>query len=255
MLADVEVGPLRESVAAIEAIGVHACAVPTDVRSSSEVEALAAATLEQFGRVDVVCNNAGVSSMPGPSWELPQDDWDWVLGVNLRGVVNGIRAFVPHLVAQNSGHVVNTASMAGISAVPWLGLYLVSKHAVVALSEGSALELEHDAPNVGVTVVCPGLGSTNIVSSDRNRPDDLRRTARELRDSELDELAGWTSTISGDEITAAEAADIVLAAVEENVLHVAPNGSLEGLTIRIDRLLADLREPFERSGRPAETHR
>jgi NADP-dependent 3-hydroxy acid dehydrogenase YdfG len=240
VLADVEADPLRQATSAIEALGVATLAVRTDVRVATDLEALADATLERFGRVDLVCNNAGVSSMPTPSWELSASDWEWVLSVNLNGVINGIRAFVPHLVAQNAGHVVNTASMAGISAAPWLGPYLASKHAVVALSEGLALELGQVAPDVGVTVVCPGLVATNIVGSDRNRPDDLPASAHEIGENEVMDLIGWSSTISGPEMTAAEAAVIVVAAVEANVLHVAPNGSIKGVHARVDRLLADL---------------
>src|SRR5205823_3735703 len=105
VLSDVETGSLADAVATIEAMGASAIGVGTDVRFAAQVGALAVATLGRFGRVDIVCNNAGVSSLPAPMWEVEHNDWEWVLSMNLWGVINGIRAFVPRLVAQNSGHV------------------------------------------------------------------------------------------------------------------------------------------------------
>jgi NAD(P)-dependent dehydrogenase (short-subunit alcohol dehydrogenase family) len=240
VLADVEAAPLADAVAALEATGRSVIGVPTDVRFAAQVDALAATTLAQFGHVDVVCNNAGVVSLPAPMWEVQQNDWEWVLSVNLGGVINGIRAFVPHLVAQNSGHVVNTASMAGVSAGPGIGPYLASKHAVVALSEGLAMELGDAAPNVGVTVVCPGVVDTNIVAADRNRPGNLDVADRDVTVAALASLGDWASSITGDLMPAKDAADIVIRAIESNQLHVAPNGSTVGIKAWIDRLAADL---------------
>ena len=240
VLADVEPGPLADAVAEVEAVGAHALGVPTDVRSGDQVAALAAVTLERFGRVDVVVNNAGVSAMPGPMWSYEVNDWEWVLSVNLWGVVHGVRAFVPHLVAQNSGHVVNTASMAGVSAGPCLGPYMTSKHAVVGLSEGLAADLAIAAPGVGVTVVCPGQMLTNIVTADRNRPESLTGTDRVFDDAELRAVTEWMATVSGLDMTADDAAAVVIEGIEANRLHVAPNGSAVGVRARVDRLLADL---------------
>ena len=240
VLADVEAGPLAGAVAEVEAAGAPAIGVPTDVRSADQVAALAAATLEQFGRVDIVVNNAGVSPMPGPMWAFEMNDWEWVLSVNLWGVVHGVRAFVPHLVAQNSGHVVNTASMAGLSAGPSLGAYLTSKHAVVGLSEGLAADLAIAAPGVGVTVVCPGQVLTNIATAGRNRPESLAGTDRVFDEAELRAVAEWMSTVSGPGMTADDAAAAVIEGIEANRLHVAPNGSIVGVRARVDRLLADL---------------
>jgi NAD(P)-dependent dehydrogenase (short-subunit alcohol dehydrogenase family) len=240
VLADVEAAPLADAVAEVEASGAHALGVLTDVRSGDEVAALAATTLERFGRVDVLVNNAGVSAMPGPMWSYELNDWEWVLSVNLWGVVHGVRAFVPHLVAQNSGHVVNTASMAGLSAGPCLGAYMTSKHAVVGLSEGLAADLAITAPGVGVTVVCPGQMLTNIVTADRNRPENLASDDRAFTGVELQAVTEWMATVSGPEITADEAAAAVIDGIEANRLHVAPNGSIAGVQARVERLLADL---------------
>jgi NAD(P)-dependent dehydrogenase (short-subunit alcohol dehydrogenase family) len=240
VLADVEEGPLAESVAAIEATGATVVGVPTDVRFSAQVDALAAITLERFGRVDVVVNNAGIMPGIGPMWIFEEADWDWVLSVNLRGVVHGIRAFVPHLVTQGRGHVVNTASMAGLSVSPGLGPYMVSKHGVVAVSEGLAADLALAGVDVGVTVVCPGGMTTNIVTAERNRPADLQVAPRELDPKSVEALVEWMSITSGPDIPPQDAALIVVQAIENDVLHVAPNGTRAGAQSRIDRLLADI---------------
>jgi NAD(P)-dependent dehydrogenase (short-subunit alcohol dehydrogenase family) len=242
VLADVEDGPLAEAVAAISASGATVIGVPTDVRFPDQVDALAATTLERFGRVDLVVNNAGI--MPGiaPMWKFEENDWEWVVSVNLRGAIHGIRAFVPHLVAQGSGHVVNTSSMSGVSVSPGLGPYMVSKHAVVALSEGLAADLALAGVNVGVTVVCPGGMTTNIVTAERNRPPELQVAPRELDPRSVEALVEWMSVTSGPDIVPEDAAVIVLRAIENDVLHVAPNGMRAGAQSRTDRLLADFDE-------------
>jgi NAD(P)-dependent dehydrogenase (short-subunit alcohol dehydrogenase family) len=240
VLSDVETDVLSDAVKTIGATGVSVIGFPADVRSASQVGALAAATLARFGRVDIICNNAGVTSHPTPMWEVEPNDWEWVLSVNLGGVINGIRAFVPHLIAQNSGHIVNTASMAGISVAPGLGPYLASKHAVVALSEGLALELAHAAPGVGVTVACPGKLTTNIQSAERNRPVGMAVAGHELTTAEMDALIQWSSTITGEDMSADAAAGFVIDAIESGLLHVAPNGLSAGVQAWTDRLLTDL---------------
>ncbi len=240
VLADVEEEPLAETVKTIEATGATVIGVPTDVRFSDQVDALAATTFERYGRIDVVVNNAGIMSGMGPMWVFEENDWEWTLSVNLRGVVHGIRAFVPRLVAQGWGHVVNTASMAGVSAGPGLGPYMVSKHAVVALSEGLAADLALVGANVGVTVICPGGMVTNIVNAERNRPAELSIASRELDDLTLRGLTDWMSTVSGPDMSATDAAEIVVRGIESDVLHVAPNGSGVGVRSRVDRLLADI---------------
>lgn len=240
VLADVEPGPLGEAVAQIEATGASAIGIPTDVRLAAEVDALAAATLEHFGRVDVVVNNAGVTPLPSPIWDCEENDWEWVLSVNLWGVIHGVRAFVPHLIAQNSGHIVNTASMAGLSAGPGLGPYMASKHAVVALSEGLSADLAVAGVDVRVTIVCPGQMATNIYTAERNRPTGLGVVDRAMTEPELAAVAEWMASISGSAITGTDAAEIVIRGIENDALFVAPNGSSVGVRARVDRLLAEL---------------
>lgn len=174
VVADVEQAALDAAAAELTAVGARVLAARVDVREPEELDTLAARVLEEFGRVDVVCNNAGVITPRLPVWEQPYADWKWVVDVNLHGVANGVRAFVPHLVAAGRGHVVNTASMAGLTTVPGggNGAYSATKHAVVGLSETLRLELSLHAPEVGVTVLCPGPVPSRIHDAARNRPDD-----------------------------------------------------------------------------------
>ena len=240
VLADVEQPPLTDAVAAIEATGSEALGVRTDVRFRDQLDALAAATLDRFGRVDLICNNAGVSSLGPRMWELDQSNWDWVMSVNLGGVVNGIGAFVPHLVAQGSGHVVNTASMAGISPAPRQAAYTASKNAVVGLSEALAVDLAAVGADVGVTVVCPGIVATNIHNADRNRPEGVSGGHFDLTGDDFDEIIAWSQTLSTEMMDADAAAPIVLDAIEAGRLYVAPNGLVAPVKARVDRMIADL---------------
>jgi NAD(P)-dependent dehydrogenase (short-subunit alcohol dehydrogenase family) len=169
--ADVQPEPLDEAVAKLAERGTDVIGVPTDVSSEEQVQALAAVTLERFGGVHMVCNNAGVASFGDP-WIGPLSQWDWVIGVNLYGVVHGVRAFLPHLVLGGRGHIVNTASMAGL--VPGLSpIYDATKHAVVALTEDLFHGLRDTGMPIGVSVLCPGWVRTNIKDSERNWPTDL----------------------------------------------------------------------------------
>jgi len=173
VLADVEVGALTAATERVAAAGAAAIGVPTDVSDRSQVEALRDRAIGRFGRVDVVCNNAGVTVPTRPAWEMHELDWRWVLGVNLWGVINGVGVFVPDMVARDRGHVVNTASIMGLGSWPMSSPYSASKHAVVALSESLRTELATGAPGVGVTVLCPGYVPTRIGDAARNRPTTL----------------------------------------------------------------------------------
>jgi len=170
VLADVERGPLDEAAAAVAAHGVETLAVPTDVSDAAAVEALAGRTIERFGAVHLLCNNAGVA-ISGPMWMHTLADWQWLLGVNLWGVIHGVRVFTPIMLAQGEpAHIVNTASIAGTVCAPGTGIYNVSKFGVVALSETLSLELEMFGAPVKVSVLCPGFVNTRILDSARNRP-------------------------------------------------------------------------------------
>jgi NAD(P)-dependent dehydrogenase (short-subunit alcohol dehydrogenase family) len=171
VLADVEATALESVDASLRAQGVETLAVPTDVSDAQAVSRLARAALDRFGRVDVVCNNAGVSTFNLLA-DQTLDDWRWVIGVNLWGVVHGVQVFVPILRAQGTpAHIVNTSSVAGLwSGVPFIGPYAVSKVGVVSLSETLRDELRGEGSAIGVSVLCPGSVSTNVTESERNRP-------------------------------------------------------------------------------------
>jgi NAD(P)-dependent dehydrogenase (short-subunit alcohol dehydrogenase family) len=190
--------------------------------------------LERYGRVDVLCNNAGVVGPRVPTWEQERPDWRWVLDVNLWGVVNGLAAFLPTLVAAGQGHVVNVASIAGLAPVRGGGNapYAASKYAVVGLSETLAVELGERAPGVGVTVVCPGPGATRIREAERNRPAALQRAAP---------AATPTFDNTAARISAADVAGKVLDAIERRQLFLLPNKeTADEVRERTDRLFADL---------------
>jgi NAD(P)-dependent dehydrogenase (short-subunit alcohol dehydrogenase family) len=170
VLADVELAALEVAAQQVAAMGVDVHPVPTDVTDPTAVEALAAQAFDRFGGAHVVCNNAGVSGTLAPAWELSHHAWGWVLDVNLWGVINGIRTFVPRLIAQGEGHVVNTASAAAYGPLPFAAPYTATKHALLGISECLFHELALLAPTVNVTVVCPGFVRTRINESDRNWP-------------------------------------------------------------------------------------
>jgi len=190
VVADVQQDALDATVSALVGAGHRAIGVRTDVSDGDSVQALADAAIAEFGAVHVVHNNAGVG-VGGPIWTHTERDWEWVLGVNLWGVIHGIRVFVPIMLEQGGpAHVVNTASMAGLISVPYLGAYNVSKHGVVTLSETLHRDLRLADSEIGVSVLCPGLVATNIFESQRNRPADLTDDGRATGLSALLEGAG-----------------------------------------------------------------
>ena len=159
VLGDIEEGPLKEAVDELTGRGAEALGVVTDVSDAASVRALRDRTLDRFGAVHLVHNNAGIG-LGGPIWEVSEEDWRWILGVNLWGVIHGVATFVPLLIAQGEGHIVNTASIAGLTAAPFLGPYNASKHAVVAISETLFKDLQAMGAPVGVSVLCPGFVQT-----------------------------------------------------------------------------------------------
>lgn len=195
VLADIEEAALDAAASSFEAEGHTVLSVVTDVSDGKSVAALAEQTMSRFGAVHLVHNNAGVGA-GGFSWTLTEADWQWVLGVNLWGVIHGVRTFVPIMIDQGEpAHVVNTASMAGLISVPFLAAYNVSKHGVVTLSETLQRELEIvDAP-IHVSVLCPGVVQTNIFESQRNRPERLREEGP----------AGFEALLQGSDVASLQA--------------------------------------------------
>ncbi len=221
VLADIEAGALAETTAALQAKGAAALAVETDVSKAEDVEALAKKTIDAFGAVHIVCNNAGVA-VGGLSWERTLADWQWVLGVNLWGVIHGIRTFVPIMLEQGTeGHIVNTSSTAGISTGPGLPIYTATKHAVVALSEVLHHEFALTGAKLRASVLCPLYVDTRIIDSDRNRPAELQNEqASPLTRPEMEPaVRAFRQTLaSGD--TPAEIAGAVFNAIRDEKFYI-----------------------------------
>lgn len=226
VLADIEEGPLVKAEKYIKAMGVSTLAVPTDVSKAAEVEALALKTLDAFGEVHLLFNNAGVDAKFTVR-ESTLEDWQWVLGVNLWGVINGIHFFAPIMLRQGTEcHIVNTASTAGLYT-DWCGSpYTVSKHAVVAISEILYRELEEGKYNIGVSVLCPGPIETMLIESERNRPVDLQNKAgKRLRvsDPKIQAYIKTLTQIIKDVMSPQQVADIVFSAIREKRFYIFAN--------------------------------
>ena len=178
VLADIEEAPLRAAEAEVADRGVEALGVITDVTDADSVGALAQATIDRFGAVHMVCNNAGVGG-GGLIRNQQLVDWKWVVDVCLWGVIHGVHHFLPHLIEAEESHIMSTASVAGLMSVPGLGPYNAAKYGVVAIMETLHLEMQRDRnADVGVSVLCPGVVRTNIATAQRNRPEELRRQRR-----------------------------------------------------------------------------
>jgi NAD(P)-dependent dehydrogenase (short-subunit alcohol dehydrogenase family) len=245
VLADIERPVLQRAGDELGRTGADVLTVPTDVSLEDDVEALAATALEHFGDVHLVCNNAGVGSRGLPIAELPLADFAWVLAVNLFGVIHGLRAFLPHLRANDVGHIVNTASTSGLYHLPRMGPYNASKAAVVALSETLRFELAAEGSRVGVSVLCPGRVRTNISTADRNLPE---RFAYALDTDQMAQVATYKARRREQWAGATDPSDIadqVCDAVRANRFYVLTHpGSLDVFEARARRIL-DGDDPVE----------
>jgi NAD(P)-dependent dehydrogenase (short-subunit alcohol dehydrogenase family) len=186
--------------------------VVTDVRDPDAVEDLADEAFGRFGAVHVLCNNAGVA-VGGLSWSVPADRWRWIVDVNLLGVAHGIRSFVPRMIEQGEGHVVNTASAAGLLTSPLMSPYVATKHAVVALSEALHLDLQVMGAPVGVSVLCPEFVRTNIADAERVRPDDVAPAEATAGVLGTEDVRGFLNALVDSGIDPNEVADRVVDAV------------------------------------------
>lgn len=217
VIADIEAEPLARAAETLRARGGEIVAHPCDVADAASVEALAEACYAAFGAVHVLCNNAGVLS-GGMVWDTPIEDWDWVLGVNLYGVIHGLRSFVPRMQAQDSeGHIINVASMAGLTTTPMTAVYSVSKHAVVALSECLVKELGMTQSKLKASVLCPEMVDTAIGEADRNRPTALRT---ESDTPTKDMIVKATSDAARQGLPPSEMADRVVRAIREESFYI-----------------------------------
>ena len=223
VLADVQQDALDKAAAEISATGAPVLAFRLDVSKAAEVEALGAAVLARFGAPHFVFNNAGVGA-GGLVWENTLKDWEWVIGVNLMGVAHGVRVFTPMMLAAAAkdpawqGHIVNTASMAGLLNAPNMGIYNVSKHAVVAMSETLYQDLALVTDQISASVLCPFFVPTGISQSHRNRPDGLE-AAKPTR-SQLIGQAMSDKAVGSGKVTAAEVAQKVFDAIAANQFYI-----------------------------------
>lgn len=219
VLADIEETVLNATVEEFLSAGHDAIGVRCDVSKGEDVEALAQKTLKHFGAVHVVCNNAGVAP-GGVIWEHTTKDWEWAMGPNVWGVIHGVRVFTPILLNQNSeGHIVNTASVAGLLTLPGMGLYCVTKHAVVSLTECLHHDLVAHSDKVRCSVLCPAYVPTRIAESERNRPqhlsDDRPKSEEDIRREENMRHAVASGKISADQV-----ADAVFDAVRDERFYI-----------------------------------
>jgi NAD(P)-dependent dehydrogenase (short-subunit alcohol dehydrogenase family) len=223
VLIDVQTDALAQAEAELSATGVPVVAHRVDVSNAAAMDALAAEVVARFGAPHFVFNNAGVGS-GGLLWENSVADWEWVLGVNLWGVVHGVRCFTPHMLAAAKadpdwqGHIVNTASMAGLLTPPNMGIYNVSKHAVVALTETLYQDLALVTEQVGASVLCPYFVPTGISQSHRNRPAEL--AASKPTQSQLIGQAMSDKAVSSGKVSAADVAAMVFDAMEANRFYI-----------------------------------
>ena len=242
VLADIERPALDKTVEELRGSGAEVVGVECDVSKQESVDHLARAALEAFGAVHVLCNNAGVGGGgPSASWEASLDDWSWVLGVNLMGVVHGIRSFVPLILEQgDEGHIVNTASMAGL--MPGGGIYGVTKHGVVSLSETLFNEFANRGAPIGVSVLCPGWVNTNILESERNRPEAPRQDPGELAE-QIEMLRQVVEKAIQDGLDPREVGNIVVAAMRRNRFYVLTHPWQSMVEARMQNILQD-RDPI-----------
>ncbi len=224
VLADVESAALAGVAQELAAAGVSCLAVRTNVASQDDLLALAERTYDAYGAAHVLCNNAGVFA-GGLCWEAPLSDFEWVLGVNTFGVLHGIRAFVPRMLAAGEpGHLVNTVSMAALTYGPTTSAYFVSKHAALALSESLYLELKTKGASIGVSALCPELVATKIGESERNRPLHLKRGDLPAS-AERDAVEGAIRVAISQGLSPEAIADRTVAAIREDRFYVlAPEG-------------------------------
>ncbi|OGB23860.1 MAG: hypothetical protein A3I66_02245 [Burkholderiales bacterium RIFCSPLOWO2_02_FULL_57_36] len=242
VLADVQQEALDQAKSELEAQGAEVLAMRCDVRNAAEIQALADATMGKFGAVHLLFNNAGVGS-GGLIWENTQADWEWVLGVNVWGVIHGVRIFTPLMLAcakkdeNYQGHIVNTASMAGLLNAPTMGIYNVSKHAVVSLSESLYQDLRLIEAPIGASVLCPYFVPTAIHQSHRNRPADVQDDAKPTASQEAAQAMSDKAVTSG-KVTAQQVAEWTFDAIRDDKFYIYSHpGALGNVQRRMEEIV------------------
>lgn len=220
VLSDVDGAALEHTTAQLRAAGADVQGVPTDVSNAQDVERLAQRTLSAYGAVHVVCNNAGINNIgASPSWLSTLDDWKWILGVNLMGVIHGMRTFLPILIEQGGeGHVVNTASVAGLAPGPVM--YTTTKFGVVGLTEATQLELQQGGFKPKLSLLCPGLVNTDILNSERHRPAAFPEASQAASGPSADAARAAIAAAIGQAMSPRTVGDMVLNAIVEERFYV-----------------------------------
>lgn len=236
-----EENALKQAETELRGIGADVLAVQTDISKAADVEVLAKLAFDTYGAVHLLFNNAGVWA--GTTvWESSLTDWQWVLGVNLWGVIHGVHYFVPRMLAQGSeGHIVNTASSAGLVASSGLGIYKVSKHGVVTLSETLALELAQRGAKIKVSALCPEWVNTRIMDAERNRPAALQNTPEQQEISpEMAAAVQFIRQVVQAGIPPSQVADTVFDAIREEKFYILTHPTTKfGVQLRMEDMLQD----------------
>ena len=217
VLADIEEEALEKTVDYLRQYQHRVIGVKTDVLIEESIDELFAKATEEYGNIHILCNNAGIGANSGNKaiWEIDKHDWDWVMGVNYQGVLKGIQTFLPHMLEHGEeGHVVTTVSMAGL--LPGAGTYGVSKHAVMALTEGLSRDLITRNAKINASVLCPGFVDTNIDKSERNRPSHLGEVQEVTNDIGAEIMSSMLRQGKKPE----EIAGIVFEAIKENIFYI-----------------------------------
>jgi NAD(P)-dependent dehydrogenase (short-subunit alcohol dehydrogenase family) len=241
VLADVQQDALKQTEASAMALGAEVLSQVCDVRHGDEVESLAHQAVQRFGSIHLVFNNAGVGA-GGLIWESTQHDWEWVLGVNVWGVIHGVRVFTPIMLASEKadptfqGHIVNTASMAGLLTPPAMGVYNVSKHAVVALTETLYHDLSLIESGLGVSVLCPYFVPTGISQSESVRPSDAKPAEPATRSQQLSQ-AMLEKAVTAGKVSAAEVAQMTFDAIRARQFYIYSHPQALG---NVDRRMQDI---------------
>lgn len=242
VLADVQAEALEQTRAELAGQGAQVVAQLCDVRDASQVQALADTAMQQFGAVHLLFNNAGVGS-GGLIWENSVADWEWVLGVNLWGVIHGVRIFTPLMLAcaktdpEYEGHIVNTASMAGLLNAPAMGIYNVSKHAVVSLSESLYHDLQLVNAPIKASVLCPYFVPTGITQSSRNRPADL--PADKATTSQKAALSLVEKAVSSGKVSASDVANMTFEAIKNGQFYIYSHPhALDNVAVRMREIVS-----------------
>lgn len=247
LIADIAPDALTITEAEMKAKGYEVASMRVDVSKPGEIEAMAARAIELFGRVNILCNNAGVA-VAGATWERTPADWDWVMGVNLMAVIHGVRVFVPIMLKQGDEcHIVNTASMAGLISGPGMAIYNVTKFGVVTLSEVLYHELNMTKAKIGISVLCPGWVQTQIVDSARNRPEEKQNAegvgAQKPGDKMLEQMV--REFVKKGQTTE-KVANEVFEAVRDNKFYILTHKEMKPLIkLRMEDILEERNPTFK----------